>query len=90
MDIHMSASLRNNYKNFIKKDKKPTDNNMMNMGGMGIGFGLPQRMNQPPQQHFMAGNQNFTGFNPSIGMANLGNAPKNLPPSINNPNLRQH
>lgn len=90
MDVHMNASLRNNYNNFKKNNKKPVDNNMMNMGGIGLPFGLNQRMNHPPQQHFMQGNQNFTGFIPSMAMNNLGTIPNNMPPSTNNPNLRQH
>lgn len=90
MDVHMSASIRNDYNNFIKKDKKQTDGNMMNMGGIGVGFGHPQYMNLPTQQYFVGGNQNFAAFNPSMGMANLGNAPKISPPSNNNPNYRQY
>ena len=89
MDIHMNASLRNDYNNFKKKDKKPIESNMMNMGGIGVGFGLPQRMNQPPQQPFMGGNQPF-GMN-SIGFglnpSNLGNIPKMMPP--HNPNFNK-
>ena len=87
MDIHMTASLRNDYNNFKKKDKKPTDNNMMNMGGIGVGFGFPpQRMNQPPQQPFIGGNQGFGGFNPLGGPIGLGMNSSNLPPNMGNLN----
>jgi hypothetical protein len=86
MDIHMTATVRNDYNNFKKKDKKPTDNNMMNMGGIGIGFGYPpQRMNQPPQQPFIGGNQGF-GFNPLGNSLGLGLNPPNLPQNMGNLN----
>lgn len=85
MDIHMNASLRNDYLNFRKRDKKPIEANLMNMGGIGVGFGLPQRMNQPPQQPFIPTNQPL-GINP-IGMGlNPPNLPKMMPPQ-NNPNF---
>ncbi len=82
----MSASLRNDYNNFKKKDKKPIESNMMNMGGIGIGYGLPQRMNQP-QQPLIGGNQpmmNPSGF--GLNPSNLGNFNKMMPPQ-NNPNF---
>ena len=90
MDIHMNASLRNDYNNFRKRDKKPIEGNLMNMGGIGVGFGLPQRMNQPPQP-FIGVNQPL-GMNPiGLGMnppnlPNLGNLPNMMPPT-NNPNF---
>lgn len=67
----MSASLRNDYNTFRKKDKKPVEPNMVNvnMGGIGIGFGLPPRMNQGPQ-----------GYNQPFGMGQMGMG-------MNNPNL---
>ncbi len=91
MDIHMSAGLRNDYNNFKKKEKKPIENNMMNMGGIGVGFGLPQRMNQQPQQ-FIGGNQpmgmNQVGMGMNqVGMgmnpSNLANFSKMMPPQSN-------
>lgn len=91
MDIHMSASLRNDYQNFKKKDKKPIEGNLMNMGGIGVGFGLPQRMmNQPPQQPFIGVqplgiNPLGLGLNPQ-NLPNLGNLPKMMPPT-NTPNF---
>jgi hypothetical protein len=65
IDIHMSASLRNDYNAFIKKDKKTVEPKM-NQGPQGFGqpFGMNQMgmgmnnpnlanlgkiMNQPPQ-----------------------------------------
>lgn len=84
----MSAGLRNDYNKFIKKDKK-VDNNMMNMGGIGVGYNFPLNMNYQNQQNFIPGNKNFAGFNPQMGMANLGNAHQISPPS-NNPNFRQN
>lgn len=80
----MSASLRNDYATFKKRDKKPVEPAMMNMGGIGIGFGLPQRMNQGPQQGF---NQPPFGMNP-LGMglnapSNLGGLNKMVPPPAN-------
>ena len=86
MDIHMSASLRNDYNTFKKKDKKPVEPNMMNMGGIGIGFGLPQRMNQGPQQGFGQPygmnpmNPLGMGLNPPPNMAGLN---KMMPPQSN-------
>lgn len=83
MDIHMNASLRNDYNTFRKKDKKQVEPNMMNMGGIGIGFGLPPRMNQGPQQGF---NQPFgmnplaMGMNPSLNMTSSN---KMMPPQTN-------
>ena len=59
---------------------------MMNMGGIGIGYGLPQRMNQP-QQPLIGGNQpmmNPSGF--GLNPSNLGNFNKMMPPQ-NNPNF---
>lgn len=59
----------------------------MNMGGIGIGFGFPpQRMNQPPQQPFIGGNQGFGGFNPLNNPIGLGLNPTNLPPNMSNLN----
>lgn len=86
IDVHMSAGLRNDYNNFRKKDKKPTEGNLMNMGGIGVGFGLPQRMNQPTQQPFIGVNQPL-GINPmGLGLnPNLPNLPKMMPPT--NPNF---
>ncbi len=89
MDIHMSASLRNDYNTFKKKDKKPVEPSMMNMGGIGIGFGLPPRMNQGSQQGF---NQQF-GMN-QMGMGlnnpNMANLNKMMPlPPQNNPNFNR-
>lgn len=81
----MSASLRNDYATFKKKDKKPVEPGMMNMGGIGIGFGLPPRVNQIPQQGF---NQPPPfGMNP-LGMglnppSNLGGFNKMVPPPTN-------
>ena len=54
------------------------------MGGIGVGFNIPQRMNQP--QQFLGGNQPF-GFNSSYGKGlnpnYLGNTPKLPPPPTN-------
>ncbi len=88
MDIHMTASLRNDYNTFKKKDKKPVESNMVNMGGIGIGFGLPPRMNQGPQGY----NQPF-GM-PQLGMGlnntNLGNLGKIMtPPPQTKPNFNR-
>ena len=88
----MNASLRNEYNNFRKKDKKPIEGNLMNMGGIGVGFGLPQRMNQPSQQPFIGVNQQMPmgmnpmgyGLNPN-NLPNVGNLPKMMPPT--NPNF---
>ena len=85
MDIHMNASLRNDYNNFRKKDKKPIDSNFMNMGGIGGGFGLPPRGNQFPP-NMIGGNQSF-GFNPLLGLSlnpnMMGTVPKVPPPPQN-------
>ena len=69
MDIHMNASLRNDYNNFRKKDKKPNEGflNMGGMGGIGVGFGVPQRLNQIPPQ-FVGNNSPPFGFNPQMGL----------------------
>lgn len=75
MDVHMNASLRNDYNNFKRKDKKPNDSNFMNMGGIGVGFGVPPRGNQFPPT-MIGGNQPF-GFNPQIQMG-LGLTPPHL------------
>lgn len=93
MDVHMTASLRNDYNTFKKKDKKPVEPNMMNMGGIGIGFGLPPRMNQGPQGF------NQQGFNQSFGMNQMGMGMNNpnlaninkmmTPPPQNNPNFNR-
>jgi len=95
MDIHMNASLRNDYNTFKKKDKKPVEGNMMNMGGIGMGFGLPPRMNQQPQQPFMGGNQPF-GMNPigmglnSQNMGNINSLNKMMPPPQTNSNFNRN
>jgi len=85
----MNASLRNDYNNFKKKDRNPNGNNMVNvgfgMGGIGVGYGVPQRMNQPAQQ-FLGGNQ-FFGFNPTMNQGLnpnfIGAVPK-ITPQTNN------
>lgn len=92
MDVHMNASLRNDYNNFKKKDKKPNDGNFMNMGGIGVGYGFPARVNQIPQipPPFIGGNQPF-GFNPQIGLGLnpniMGTNPK-VPPTMPPQNFR--
>ncbi len=66
----MSASLRNDYNTFKKKDKKPVEPNMVNMGGIGIGFGLPPRIPQGPQGYNQPFNMNPLGMglnNPNVG-----------------------
>jgi hypothetical protein len=89
IDIHMSASLRNDYNAFIKKDKKTVEPNMVNMGGIGIGFGLPSRMNQGPQGFGQPFGMNQMGMgmnNPNL--ANLGkimNQPPQTNPNFNRP-----
>lgn len=91
MDIHMNATLRNDYATFKRKDKKPIEGNMMNMGGIGSGFGVPPRMNQQSQQGFIGGNQNFgmlpmgMGLNPPPNMSNIN---KMMPPPTN-PNFNR-
>lgn len=56
----------------------------MNMGGIGAGFGIPQRMNQIPPQPFMGGNQPMV-MNPGFGMnpPGFGNIPKMMHPQTN-------
>lgn len=70
MDVHMNANLRNDYNNFRKKDKKPSENNFMNnSGGIGQGYGVPSRFNQMPQiPQFVVGNTPPFGFNPQLGL----------------------
>lgn len=82
MDMHMSASLRNEYKSFQKRDKKPIENPIMNMGGIGMGYGVPPRMNPPT---FIGMNQPLEGFTSNMVNPNLGMS--NAPMGIMNPNL---
>lgn len=79
----MNASLRNDYNNFRKKDKKPNEGNFMNMGGIGVGFGVPQRVNQIPPQ-FVGNNPPPFGFNPQIGLGLNPLMGKMPPPPPNN------
>lgn len=72
----MTASLRNKYEHFKKKDKKQNDAPIMNMGGIGVGFGMPNRLSLPPGFNNM--NPQMGGFNPNMMNPNMG---------INNPNM---
>jgi hypothetical protein len=67
MDVHMNASLRNEFNNFKKKDKKPFGDNLMNIGGIGVGFGFQPRINQQPSFQYPMSNQQQFGFNPQLG-----------------------
>lgn len=77
IDVHMTASLRNKYEHFKKKDKKQNDAPIMNMGGIGVGFGMPNRLSLPPGFNNM--NPQMGGFNPNIMNPNMG---------FNNPNTQ--
>lgn len=80
IDVHMTASLRNKYENFKKKDKKQNDAPIMNMGGIGVGFGMPNRLSLPPGFNNMNPQMNpqMGGFNPNMMNPNMG---------LNNPNI---
>ena len=71
IDIHMSARERNEYKDFKKRDKKPTDIPMTMGGGIGMGFGGMPRGNFNMNAQ-MGMNPQMMGMNQQMQQMNMG------------------